>query len=525
MKLSQSYQYTGSSEFTFENVLLGPTGIALFDQRTGIGGVDFIPYHGSTVTVKAGDPSTQYFDFSPSLNNKIYYLVTDQEYSESDRATIKSLGTAINVHFNGTDYQGDFVFQNPNDYEYLYLMWDYEDSIGTGTASFKGIVSSRSIALDLGTDIGLAGVNYQAVDLPVRFRIRWNNTDVIDSGYVGLNSIANYNALIAAGVSASDIKLQSPYDGTVNNGTGSLLFDKFSSLNDAQVVVDSPLASSVWIVNRVMPSLKSFFIDITNGTTANVCTQCPTTQYYHNGVGLLPTINDRIYTASDGSSLYDGASAFHMIDTVTCTVPSSTGKSYVGVDSSGNVTSIDPCDCPEFAVPFIYQEDIVINSLEDVNIPISVYGNPTSFTVVTTCLEYLLDGGSSSTLFTYTDCDSNTNTITVSAFQAITVCASSAPTITRGDGSVSSGISCLSSIFPSVLSFNNGVISGRSVKELSFSFTINATNCFAYTFNRLINRIKPCKTLPINCRQLVIKVINGSWVLATTNVFMRSIRT
>ena len=37
MKLSQSYQYTGSSEFTFDNVLLGPTGIALFDQRTGIG--------------------------------------------------------------------------------------------------------------------------------------------------------------------------------------------------------------------------------------------------------------------------------------------------------------------------------------------------------------------------------------------------------------------------------------------------------------------------------------------------------
>ena len=79
MKLSQSYQYTGSSEFTFDNVLLGPTGIALFDQITGIGGIDFIPYHGSKVTLKAGNLSTQYFNFSPSLNNKIYYLVTNQE--------------------------------------------------------------------------------------------------------------------------------------------------------------------------------------------------------------------------------------------------------------------------------------------------------------------------------------------------------------------------------------------------------------------------------------------------------------
>ncbi len=425
MKLSQSYQYTGSSEFTFENVLLGPTGIALFDQRTGIGGVDFIPYHGSTVTVKAGDPSTQYFDFSPSLNNKIYYLVTDQEYSESDRTTIKSLGTAINVHFNGTDYQGDFVFQNPNDYEYLYLMWDYEDSIGTGTASFKGIVSSRSIALDLGTDIGLAGVNYQAVDLPVRFKIRWNNTDVIDSGYVGLNSTANYNALIAAGVSASDIKLQSPYDGTVNNGTGSLLFDKFSSLNDAQVVVDSPLASSVWIVNRVMPSLKSFFIDTTNGTEANVCTQCPTANYYHSGTSLLPTINDTIYRNSTGSLPYDGGEALHMIDTAICTVPSSAGKSYASVTSSGVVIFIDPCDCPEYTVPFIYQEDITINSLENVSIPLSVVNNPTSFTVVTTCQGYVLTGGQESTLYTYTDCNSEAQTITVSALALIRVCATS----------------------------------------------------------------------------------------------------
>ena len=200
MKLSQSYQYTGSSEFTFNNVLLGPTGIALFDKRTGIGGVDFIPYHGSTVTLKAGDPSSEYFEFSPSLNNKIYYLVTDQEYSDTDKARIKSLGTAVNVHFNGTDYQGDFVFQNPNNFEYLYLMWDYGDSIGTGTASYKGIVSSRSIALNLGTNIGLAGVNYQAIDLPVRFQIRWNNGLIADSGYVGLNTVANYNELVAAGV-------------------------------------------------------------------------------------------------------------------------------------------------------------------------------------------------------------------------------------------------------------------------------------------------------------------------------------
>ena len=149
---------------------------------------------------------------------------------------------------------------------------------------------------------------------------------IADSGYVGLNTVANYNALVAAGVSTSDINLQFPLDGSVNNVTGSLLFDKFLSVDVAQVVVDSPLANSVCIVNMVIPSLKSFFIDTANGTEANVCTQCPQTIHYHNGVGELPTLNDRIYKTSDGSTLYDGASAFHIIDSVRCTVPSPTGK-------------------------------------------------------------------------------------------------------------------------------------------------------------------------------------------------------
>jgi hypothetical protein len=195
-----------------------------------------------------------------------------------------------------------------------------------------------------------------------------------------------------------------------------------------------------------MPSLKTFFIDTTNGTAANVCTQCPQTIYYHNGVGELPTLNDRIYKTSDGLALYDGASAFHMIDSVRCTVPSPTGKSYVGVDSSGNVVSIDPCDCPEFAVPFIYQEDIVVNSREALSIPLSVYGNPTSFSFVTSCLEYVITGGSESTLFTYTDCNSNTSRITIPAYQSRSVCVTSAPVIVRGNGTVSGGTACLSSI-------------------------------------------------------------------------------
>jgi hypothetical protein len=37
MKLKQSYEYTGSGEFTYDNVLLSSNGIALFDKVTGLG--------------------------------------------------------------------------------------------------------------------------------------------------------------------------------------------------------------------------------------------------------------------------------------------------------------------------------------------------------------------------------------------------------------------------------------------------------------------------------------------------------
>jgi hypothetical protein len=51
LKTKQSFSYTGSSTYTIDNVVLSSSAIALFDTSTGIGGVDYIPYDGATVTV------------------------------------------------------------------------------------------------------------------------------------------------------------------------------------------------------------------------------------------------------------------------------------------------------------------------------------------------------------------------------------------------------------------------------------------------------------------------------------------
>ena len=175
-KTKQSFEYTGSSEYTIDNTILSSSGIALFDTASGVGGVDYMPYNGSTVTVKAGDIYGDYRELAPTLNNKLYYLVSNTLYDSSQKTIILSLATEIPVYFNGTEFEGTFVFINPNNYPYIYLLWDYEDKMDS-VVSYIGQTSSRAIGFELGTDIGRAGISYNLMDpdQPTRFQVEWNN--------------------------------------------------------------------------------------------------------------------------------------------------------------------------------------------------------------------------------------------------------------------------------------------------------------------------------------------------------------
>ena len=490
MNTNQSFEYTGSSQYDINNVILSNASIALFDTLTGVGGVDFMPSNGSVVTVKSGDPSGAFNGLVPTLNNKLYYLVSDQLYDQSDTDIMITDRTEIPVIFNDGIFEGTFTFVNPNDYEYLYLFWDYSDNIGLGTVSFLGETSDRSILFPLGINIGITGIKYNAIDYPTRFQIMWGDVIVADSQYVGLNTLSNYDALINNGVDPSNIALQAPYDGLVNNGAGSLLFKKFAAgtgFDDATIIVSSPVsASSVWIISKIDTYLNSFWIDITDGTDSDVCTQCPLDVYYHNGLGLRPVSGDTVYPVSNGLKIFEGNDAYHMIDTSICTIPTPVDKTYCIINDLGIVTYISECNCPDFAVPFIYQEDIYFNINENVSIPISATNFPTSWTVDTPCLNYLLTGGTDSTLFEYTDCDGNLKNITVSQGIDMPICTLSFPTVVRGSGLVSDNGTCNSTVFPSGITFDSGVLSGIVNEATNFSMDLVAENCFGQSETRTI---------------------------------------
>lgn len=489
MNLNQAFSYTGSSEFNLPNIGIPSNGIALFDSRTGIGGVDYMPADGDTVTVIAGfdvDPKTQARQFDPTMNNNVYYLVTDVDYGANDKDTILSLATAVTLTYNIPllRYEGTFTFSNPDDLPNLYLIWDYTDNLDLGVISYSGKNTERIVNVDYSSNRGIAGIDYSTATRPVRFQLQWNNVIVGDSGYVGLNSLANYNALIAAGVDPNDINLSFPYNGLVNNGTGQLRFNKFSTLPEAYLFISAVRDSNSLSVTRVDPTLTDFFIDPTNGNITNICAQVPSTKYYHDGSGALPTIGNRIYTVASGATLFNGGNAYHQIN-----ISGTSIGLYVAIDENGVVYAEGSCNCAEVAVPVVGQVGLTLVRNQAVNIQFEATNNPISWGVTAACDEYTLFGGTTGTVFNMTDCTYGAQDVTVSINESRVVCSSTLPTVVGGDGTVTLNGPCLSSILPNGLSFdlNTGILSGTVVDTCEFSIEVTATNCFGTSTPETIN--------------------------------------
>lgn len=510
MNTNQGFTFTGSDTYNFDNVTNNPVGIALYDAITGYGGIDYMPYDGSTVIVKATAYSSleDVTPLSTSLNNKVYYLVTDQLYTDQDRDTIISLATSISLTVNtylqddvldnllddlddpligtstgsvdGDIYVGTFVFSNPNDYEYIYLLWDYTNTMDGGTASYDGGLSTKYIDVDFGTDIGNAGITHTLTGTPARFVLNWNGAIMADTGYIGLNSQANYDALIAAGVSADAINLTVPLDGLVDNGTGTIAFNKFITDGLAQLTVYSPLASTSWSLLQVDPTLTSFYIDTAEGTLDAVCSQVADELYYHDGAGTTPTVGDRIYSDTTGATTFNGTNTYHLVSATLQVVPPVTGGIFVGVDADGLCYAFGECDCAEVAAPVIDQDPINLTQGRPVNLIISATNNPTSWTVDSTCIGYTLNGGTKGSIFSVTDCNSITKNVTVNYETDVYVCASAVPTLSFGDGTINTETACLSFILPRGLSFDTvtGILSGTPAESCEYSFDLTATNCF-----------------------------------------------
>jgi hypothetical protein len=487
MILNQKYSYTGSDVFDVSQIQFNESGVALFNTQTGFGGIDYIPNDGDTVAIIASNSTgakQQKYRFVPSMNNKVYYLVSNQVFTSNDRALMISAATEITVTFVVDRYEGTFTYHNPLGLEYLYLIWDYADNLDAGDITFDGGGDGtvRFIDIDYGTKIGSAGVNIETLSGVARYVLSYDGTNILDTGYIGENSMGNYDELISLGIAPEDIKLQEPYDGTVNNGDVlPFLFKKYLVDGRAQLVVYMPLSNTEIEAQKIPVYTTEFFIDLADGDLSNVCSQIPNVAVYHNGSNLLPIAGDTIFIDPSGEEVYSPTpSSLHLISETSLIVPPVSGGVFISALPNGIVDSQGGCDCDEIAVPDITQGDIQVVIGSFVDIRVQADNNPTSWEIVTDCDEYLLEGGQSGSYFTYTQCDGCDGKILVNYNTTARVCSSTVPTLVTGDGSVKLTGVCQDSSIIGGLLFNTvtGSIEGTPVEGGTKEITLKATNCF-----------------------------------------------
>lgn len=107
------------------------------------------------------------------------------------------------------------------------------------TINYSGDSADNGYTVSFGSNssTGSASLTFNATDKPVRFRVIYNNVEVINTGYRG--STAYNNILRSLG-----------YPNVSGPGSGILTFNKnIANVNIAHVLVDNPLNETIWSFN------------------------------------------------------------------------------------------------------------------------------------------------------------------------------------------------------------------------------------------------------------------------------------
>jgi hypothetical protein len=190
------------------------------------------------------------------------------------------------------------------------------------TLTFNGNQGAFTFTLDLGTAIGLFGINYNAQDVPDKFDLLWNNV-FQTSNYRGKST---YNqALINSGIPVSQINTANP-----SNGAGQLRMFKTTAFpTTATVTVTAPLGGTAWRIDSVCP-LAYMEIWLYRAVCGDDISGTPTAVKY------LPSENPLTYVPANGDVIFDNTAL---------TTPYNGGgnvyKMRIPMGTSGAVTEVN----------------------------------------------------------------------------------------------------------------------------------------------------------------------------------------
>jgi hypothetical protein len=270
-------------------------------------------------------------------------------------------------------------------------------------------------------------------------------------------------------------------DSGVSTGvtSGNLKFFKYSGeLNEAKLVFSNTTALAMTFTSTpTFPGLTRFFISDEDGTLSNVLSQIAINDnVWHNGSDVLPVAGDIIFTNPNGTALYNGGNAYHVVNETIMTVPDPNAK-YVSLNETGDVLSNDSGGCSETLGPVITQGDVTLVQNQRVYLEFEAENNPTTWSIVTPFNDYLLSGNEKGAIFTYTDVNGNAQRVTVSAFETQNVYSDVLPVLVTGTGSIELVGLYQQAGLPNGITFSNGVLSGQTQSTGTWSLTVIAANC------------------------------------------------
>ena len=311
------WSYDGHvSETDVNFVSFGQGPVSSYQVINGYESQGLIPYDGATITMRSNQ---QPGDLVVWDDDKFKYLVSDTLYTESQISSLSAQLTDVTSVINPDQgvYEGSFVYNNPNDYQYLYLVWDYiEPQLEcSGSMNTNGNGGIYEVQVELGTNTGQTTITFDAWGIPDRFQLEWDGDIVADSLFVGDNlPNSGYENQITSTTSLPIFE----YDGDnfIQNGTQPVNF----SASDISDSTDRPTSGDGSVGNQigVVAGYPILLVGTPKASDGNV-------KLMFNKTSAYPTTVKVIVIGIDDES--QGIPTFWSINDIEC--PTDTSKTYI----------------------------------------------------------------------------------------------------------------------------------------------------------------------------------------------------
>ena len=467
---TQKYNFTSNgtgSDIEFPNTTITTIQPSEFVSFSDFEGQDSIPVDFDNVDMKANRiGSTTIQPFIPSLRNTMSYLITDEVFDPNNASQFSSMlsqATSVTPTLATDVYTSSFTYIR-NSKSHLYLIYNYSSEIPAGSAAYvvpAGTSNGATINVKVNflDRIGRVVFNYNANTTSKTFILKQNDIEIFNTGVV--------------------------------TGTGSVNFFKGDNTNNIyDLEVLTAASDDGWEITPNVPTLTSFSINSVGTTLANVCSSTASDTLFHSGSAALPAVGDVIYTDGTGQTAFNGNDQYYKVST----------NDYVLITATGLIIDTGDCSpCAETAIPVISTTSFTLDENQAISLSLIATNNPISYSLISTCNNYLLTGGDKGSLFTIVDCETGVSrNISVIQNNSSQFCSSSTPVLVSGTGTVTLRGVCSDEILPPGIAFDTdtGSFFGTVTSPGTYPVVVTATNCFGTSVNTTITlTVNPATTL------------------------------